>query len=133
MRKILLSVLLLTATAATTFAQRQADRLDRGLVAMKSGTGVYLSWRVLGEEYYDVTYNVYRDGVKLTDTPLAVSNYRDAAGTTSSTYTVTAVVRGAEQSACITLPRWPENMFSRQHFTPYCFSTGINSPYMCIL
>ena len=58
MRKILLSVLLLTATAATTFAQRQADRLDRGLVAMKSGTGVYLSWRVLGEEYYDVTYNV---------------------------------------------------------------------------
>lgn len=106
MRKILLSVLLLTATAATTFAQRQADRLDRGLVAMKSGTGVYLSWRVLGEEYYDVTYNVYRDGVKLTDTPLTVSNYRDTAGTTSSTYTVTAVVRGAEQSACKAVNVW---------------------------
>ena len=106
MRKILLSVLLLTATAATTFAQRQADRLDRGLVAMKSGTGVYLSWRVLGEEYYDVTYNVYRDGVMLTDTPLAVSIFRDAAGTTSSTYTVTAVVRGVEQSACKAVNVW---------------------------
>ena len=30
-------------------AQRQVDKLDRGLVAMKSGTGVYLSWRILGE------------------------------------------------------------------------------------
>ena len=85
MRKILLSVLLLTAATTTTFAQRQTDRLDRGLVAMKSGTGVYLSWRILGEEYYDVTYNVYRDGVKITETPLTVSNFRDTAGTTSST------------------------------------------------
>ena len=106
MRKILLSVLLLTAATTTTFAQRQTDRLDRGLVAMKSGTGVYLSWRILGEEYYDVTYNVYRDGVKITETPLTVSNFRDTAGTTSSTYTVTAVVRGQEQSACKPVGVW---------------------------
>ena len=44
-------------------AQRVTDKLDRGLVAMKAGVGVYLSWRIFGEEYYDVTYNVYRDGV----------------------------------------------------------------------
>lgn len=40
------------------------DKLDRGLVAVKTTDGVYCSWRILGEEYYGVKYNLYRDGVK---------------------------------------------------------------------
>ena len=75
-------------------AQRVTDQLDRGLVAMKSSTGVYLSWRIQATEYYDVTYNVYRDGEKLNAEPLSVSNYQDKTGSTSSTYTVMAVVGG---------------------------------------
>ena len=95
-RALFLSLAMLT-TPALTFAQRPVDQLDRGLIAQKVSNGVFLSWRILGEEYYDVKYNVYRDGVKITDTPLDVSNYRDASGTTSNKYTVTAVVRGVEQ------------------------------------
>ena len=53
-------------------AQRVTDKLDRGLTAMKVSGGVFVSWRILGEEYYDVTYNLYRDGVKVNDAPLSV-------------------------------------------------------------
>ncbi|MBQ0019541.1 MAG: autotransporter-associated beta strand repeat-containing protein [Bacteroidales bacterium] len=87
-------------------AQRVADKLDRGLVAQKAATGVYLNWRILGEEYYDVTYNVYRDGTKLNAEPLSVSNYTDKTGTTSSTYTIKAVVRGVEQDASKSVKPW---------------------------
>ncbi len=79
-------------------AQRVMEKLDRGLVAVKVTGGVYTSWRILGEEYYDTQYNLYRDGVKVNAEPLDVSNYRDAAGTLSSSYTVRAVVRGVEQA-----------------------------------
>ena len=43
------------------YAQRTMDKLGRGLVATvtQSGSGNFVSWRVLGEEYYDVTYNLY--------------------------------------------------------------------------
>ena len=87
-------------------AQRTTDRLDRGLVAMKVSGGIYVSWRILGEEYYDVTYNVYRDGVKVNDAPLSVSNFTDKSGTTSSTYTVAAVVNGKEQAQCAQVTPW---------------------------
>lgn len=79
-------------------AQRVVDKLDRGLVAVKTSSGVFCSWRINGEEYYDVAYNIYRDGQKLNDQPLAVSNYTDPSGTSSSKYTVKAVVRGKEQT-----------------------------------
>lgn len=78
-------------------AQRMTDKLDRGLVAVKVQNGVYCSWRIYGEEYYDVTYNLYRDGKKIADN-LTTSNYTDSQGTASSKYTVSAVVRNQEQS-----------------------------------
>lgn len=98
---------LLMATSAV--AQRTTDVLDRGLVAMKSGTGIYLTWRVLGEEYYDVMYNVYRDGTKLNDEPLYVSNYRDTEGTINNTYTVRALVHGVEQTDSKAVTPWANN------------------------
>lgn len=79
-------------------AQRAMEKLDRGLVAVQTTDGVYLSWRVLGEEYYDVTYNVYRDGTKVNDAPLYVSNFTDAGGSSASHYVIKPVVRGVEQN-----------------------------------
>ena len=105
MRKNVLLCLLL-AVANVCFAQRIVDKLDRGLVAQKATRGVFLSWRVLGEEYYDVSYHVYRDGVKITDTPLDVSNYTDTGGTISNSYAIAAVVRGVEQEPCKAVKPW---------------------------
>lgn len=92
--------------SCVAMAQRVTDKLDRGLVALPSGTGNFVSWRIMGEEYYDVEYNLYRDGVKLNSVPLKVSNYTDTKGTSSSKYQVAAVVRGVEQEKCAEVTRW---------------------------
>ena len=95
----LVALLLSTLLTAPVHAQRIMDKLDRGLVAVKTTDGVYCSWRINAEEYFDVKYNLYRDGVKVNSEPLDVSNYTDASGSSSSTYTVKAVVDGKEQDA----------------------------------
>ena len=100
----LLALLLLLSTAAN--AQRVTDVVDRGLVAVSVSDGVFLSWRIFGEEYYDVDYNLYRDGVKVNAAPLSVSNYTDVAGTPTSTYTVAPVVRGVEQEQSAAVKVW---------------------------
>ena len=38
----------------------QMESLDRGLVAVKSGNGIFLSWRLLGTENYATSFNVLR-------------------------------------------------------------------------
>ena len=53
----LLSLVLLFLVAVTASAQRVMDNLDRGVVAVKVNNGVFVSWRIQAEEYYDVTYN----------------------------------------------------------------------------
>lgn len=104
-RTLIISILLCTITL-TGFAQRTTDKLDRGLVAIKVSDGVFLSWRITGEEYYDTEYNVYRDGTKLNETPLSVSNFTDKQGTATASYTVRAVSQGQEQSPCPAINVW---------------------------
>ncbi len=102
--------LLLVLTAVPVLGQRMTDRLDRGLVAVQTEGGVYCSWRVLAEEYYDVTYNLYRDGVKVNQEPLKVSNYTDAAGTATNKYTVTAIgLRNRESEPCKEVAVWNQH------------------------
>ena len=112
MKQILFILGLVTAMVATPLsvsAQRKTDALGRGLVAIKKSNGVFLSWRITAEEYYDVTYNVYRDGTLLNAEPLEVSNYTDRGGSLSSTYTVCPVVRGIEGKACEAVSVWRQN------------------------
>ena len=94
------------AMSCVAMAQRTTDVLDRGLVALPSGSGNFVSWRIMGEEYYDVEYNLYRDGVKLNPVPLKVSNFTDNKGTAASKYQVAPVVRGVEQEKCAEVTRW---------------------------
>ena len=105
-KKTIICVILLLAMSVPAGAQRMMENLSRGLVAVKTTGGVYLSWRLLGQEWYDVTYNVYRDGVRVNSEPLVTSNYQDAAGEESSIYTVRAVVRGVEQEDSETVTPW---------------------------
>ena len=110
MKKILLSFWILFLCLGLS-AQRMTDALDRGLVVVHrtngtSNEGTFVSWRILANEYYDVTYNVYRDGVKLNDKPLSVSNYDDTGGSTTSVYTVSAIVKGVELPQCKPQTSW---------------------------
>lgn len=109
---LLAAGLLLWGSAATVSAQRTMDKLSRGLVATvaQSGTGNFVSWRVLGEEYYDVTYNLYADGTLIAKN-LAVSNYEHSAGTTSTQYSVAPVVKGVEGEKCVAVTRFAESSY----------------------
>ena len=108
MKRIFILSVLLLAMVLGVSAQRKTDQLDRGLVAIKTNSGVFCSWRILGEEYYDVKYNLYRDGVKIAE-GLNVSNYTDAAGSVGSKYTVKSVVLGQEQEASKEAVVWSQN------------------------
>lgn len=100
---LLASAMMLFTLSAS--AQRSVDKLDRGVVAVNTTKGVFVSWRIQSEEYYDVKYNLYRDGTKIAEN-LNVSNYTDAGGSTSSTYQVAAVIRGTEQKKCDAVKVW---------------------------
>ena len=84
--------------AGPTSAQRYMEKLDRGLVAVKSGSGYFLSWRLFGTDPQDTSFgfNVYRGTTKLNSAVITDStNYLDSAGG-SGTYTVKAVTGGVE-------------------------------------
>ena len=98
-KKILATSALALLVSMGANAQRFTDKLDRGLVAVKTTKGVYCSWRIQADEYYDVKYNLYRDGTKVNAEPLDVSNFTDTSGSESSQYTVKAVLNGVEQQA----------------------------------
>ncbi len=71
--------------------------IDRGLVAIKVDNGVYLSWRLLGTDQFDLGFNVYRDNEKINEQPIVTStNYLDPKGTLESKYRVVEVVDGRE-------------------------------------
>ncbi|MFS0859256.1 rhamnogalacturonan lyase [Paenibacillus taichungensis] len=92
---------------------RQMEFLDRGVVAVKTGTGVFVSWRLLGTEGSNVSFNVYRDGTKVNASPITDStNLQDASGTSTSKYTVRAVVSGTEQAASVAASVWGNNYLS---------------------
>ncbi|MCX5359329.1 hypothetical protein OG864_11520 [Streptomyces sp. NBC_00124] len=80
---------------------RVVENLDRGLVAVPSGEGTFLSWRLLGTEYARhgnaIAFNVYKNGRRLNRTPVTKSTtYQDNTPGKGS-YTVRAVVNGHEQ------------------------------------
>lgn len=74
---------------------RQMERLDRGLVAVKTDGGVFLSWRLLGDDAKDIRFNIYRNNVLLNTTPLTgATNYTDTLGAETHTYQVGVVDGG---------------------------------------
>ncbi|MFH8249754.1 rhamnogalacturonan lyase [Microbacterium sp. B2969] len=89
------------ASEATPDGLPQLEALDRGLVAVSTTQGVFVSWRLLASEATGSTatgiagpdFVVARDGQPIA-TVTDSTNYVDAAGTTSSRYTVTPVVDG---------------------------------------
>ena len=52
MKRLFFTFVILLAACMSISAQRYTDKLSRGLVATKASSGVFVSWRMLGEEYY---------------------------------------------------------------------------------
>ena len=96
-------------TPVPVIPPRKVEYLDRGLVAVKSGGSVYLSWRFLGNDPADIAFNVCRGPTKLNSVPITNStNYIDHSGTTSYTYSVRPVIDGQEQAPSKTVFVWSD-------------------------
>jgi hypothetical protein len=99
----------------------QLEYLDRGLVAASTSNGVFLSWRLLGDEVTGhsstgltgVNFNLYRDGVKIA-TIEDSTNYLDAEGTAASRYEVAAVVDGQEANKSSAVTPWANSYYDLQ-------------------
>jgi rhamnogalacturonan endolyase len=91
------TVFLFTGSVSAATA-RYMEKLDRGLVAVKSGSGYFLSWRLFGTDPQDATFgfNIYKGTTKLNTAVLTTATcYQDnSAGT--GTYTVKPVTNGVE-------------------------------------
>ena len=101
--------LALACTSGAWGTTHQMEQLNRGVVAIKKTGGVMVTWRFLGTDKSTTSFNLYRDGVLVNSTPLtSVTNYLDANGTTSSTYTVKAVNSGTEGEASAAASVWSD-------------------------
>lgn len=90
--------------------EAQAEYLDRGLVAVKTADGVFVSFRIPGDEYAkNASYRIYRDGEMIKEiSPEENSNYLDPNGTEKSRYTVQAVIDGTVYQECSPVTPWSE-------------------------
>nr|WP_285620754.1 rhamnogalacturonan lyase [Kineosporia sp. NBRC 101677] len=102
-----------TGTATAAPAKTQLEKLDRGLVAATTDEGVFLSWRLLGEEatghsatgLTGTDFNVYRGGKKIA-TVKDSTNYLDKAGDPKATYRVVPVRKGSEFGKSASVKPW---------------------------
>ncbi len=106
-----------TGYSDETAYTRQMEKLDRGLVAVNTSSGVYLSWRLFdsedcryGSAEKNVSFNVYRGSEKIA-TVTDSTNYVDKSGNTSSTYSVAPVVNDVEGDKCESVTVLNNNYF----------------------
>lgn len=117
MKKAYILIFLAMLTVSTVNAQRHMDNLGRGLVAIPDGStsgsnSNYITWRRLGTEYYDVTYNLYKNG-SLLASGLTTTSYSDNKSAPPTTqYQVAAVVRGVEQGKCTAVTPWTQYVYN---------------------
>jgi rhamnogalacturonan endolyase len=106
---LLLSLTAIALTAPPASAQKQMERLDRGLVAVRtSSSQVYIGWRLFGTDPAGIAFNVYRGSTKVNSTPITNStNYVDNTSANSA-YTVRPVINGTEQAASASADVWAQ-------------------------
>jgi rhamnogalacturonan endolyase len=104
---IVISLFCLSAWSPAT-AQRQMEKLDRGVIAIRNACdSVYVGWRLLGTEPDDVAFNIYRQSgndkpVRLNKSPvIECTNYQEGKLNFSvdNSWFIKAVLKGKEQEA----------------------------------
>ena len=76
------------------------EYLDRGVYAVNSGNGMFVSWRFNANDAENTTFQLYRDGELIyTSEPGSPTCYQDAGGSAASKYRVDTVVGGKTVSS----------------------------------
>lgn len=111
-----LLLLLITLITFPVAAQRQMEKLDRGLVAVKVSSGVYLTWRMLGTDDKNVQFNIYKNENTLVNlTPISSkSNFSDTSGKLTDTYHVDVLLNGKVIETSKTCTPWGQQYMTVQ-------------------
>ena len=89
------------------FAAYDMENLNRGLVAVRANEQVFISWRWLGHEPDDIAFHVYRQGKRLTTTPIKDKTFFiDKNPLLKAKYAVAAVIAGRERSPSKPVSPW---------------------------
>jgi rhamnogalacturonan endolyase len=109
------------------------EHLVRGVVAVRVTGGNYVGWRMFGYEYdatnpANVSYNVYRNGTRIAGVTDS-TNYLDAAGAATSSYTVRPVIGGVEGADSESATVWAQQYLR----VPLQIPPGGNMPATCTL
>ena len=98
--------------AVSTMAQTyqtypsQMERLDRGVVALPAEQkGIFVSWRLLGTEPKETTFDLLRDGETIAK-GLKVTNFTDVEGTVQNHYRV--VTNGSNKESSADVSPWKD-------------------------
>lgn len=116
--------------------QPQQEALGRGLVAVQTNGGVFLSWRFLRREVdgYSATgltgadFVVYKNGAPLA-TVADSTNYLDPSGNRSDQYAVAAVQGGVEAPACKPVRPWEDGYYDLPLQVPQGGVTPAGEPF----
>jgi rhamnogalacturonan endolyase len=109
---------ILLAGTALRAAPYRVEKLNRGVIAMRSGSSVFVSWRLLGLDPAGIGFNVYRGSTKVNASVLTTSTNLVDTGANlavANAYTVRAVVNGVEQPATDSGYTLPANAPSQQY------------------
>ena len=86
--------------------ESQMEQLGRGLIALPaSGSGIFVSWRSLGYDAEDTSFELLRNGERLAK-DLYATNYTDAAGKKTDSYQVVTVVDGIAVDTTAAVKPW---------------------------
>jgi rhamnogalacturonan endolyase len=98
---IIMVTCMMAPLANAANAPRVVEKLDRGLIAVKSGSGYFLSWRLFGTDPQDniFGFNVYKGTTRLNTSVITNATcYQDNSSGTDA-YTVKPVTNGVEGTA----------------------------------
>lgn len=103
----LMAMLAANVTAQST-TSAWTEHLNRGLVVVtsQSGSGNFLSWRLLATDNDNTTFDVLRDGSKIVSNLDEKTNYADANGTAASRYQVVTKQDGVAIDTTAAAVRW---------------------------
>ena len=76
------------------------EYLDRGVYAIKSGSGMFISWRYNANDTDDTEFRLYRGNDLIYTSKAGMpTNYWDASGSSASQYRVDTIVNGTVKSS----------------------------------
>ena len=121
---VVMAAILMVAMATCVFGQRIQQPLGRGVVAVRNGSGVLVSWRRLAQEPEDATYNVYVNGSKANPSPLKNTNWQTSSTKVpvGASVAVTIVRDGVESAPSV--PFVAKNFDMRNMFMSISFDAS---------